>query len=206
MDTSAIARSDFATRLYDKLAGTQEGKNLFLSPFSIRVALAMCAVGARGETRRVMADLIGAPEAVDEQNRQYARLLKSVQGEGDRPFQLVTANALWGQKGYHFNTDFQEAIADFYDGALHEVNFRAQPDEAVRTINTWVSDKTSEKIKELVKRDFIKEDIRLVLTNAIYFKGQWEKVFEKADTRDEDWHGTSILKVPMMHQKGGCLP
>src|SRR5438105_2674484 len=178
MDTAATARSDFATRLYDKLAATQAGKNLFLSPFSIRVALAMCAVGARGETRRVLADLIGAPESVEEQNRLYARLLKSVQGDGDRPFQLVTANALWGQKGYHFNTDFQEAIADFYDGALHEVNFRAKPDEAVRTINAWVSNKTHEKIKELVKQDFISDDTRLVLTNAIYFKGRWEKEFE----------------------------
>src|SRR5947208_6356085 len=95
MENAATAGSDFSTRLYNKLAGTQAGKNLFLSPFSIRVALAMCAVGAKGETRRVLADLIGASESVEEQNRQYARLLKSVQG-GDRPFQLVTANALWG--------------------------------------------------------------------------------------------------------------
>src|SRR6266567_3019599 len=155
MDTSAIARSDFATRLYDKLAGTQAGKNLFLSPFSIRVALAMCAVGARGETRRVLTDLIGAPESVEEQNRQYAELLKSVNGEGERPFQLVTANALWGQQGYHFKPDFKKAIADFYDGAFHEVNFRSSPDEAVKAINAWVSDKTREKIKELIQRDFI---------------------------------------------------
>src|SRR4051812_5638591 len=109
MEKSVTARSDFATRLYDKLAGTQAGKNLFLSPFSIRVALTMCAVGARGETRRVMADLIGAPKSVEEQNRLYARLLKSVHGEGDRPFQLVTANALWGQQGYYFNPDFKRA-------------------------------------------------------------------------------------------------
>jgi serpin B len=95
-----------ATRLYDKLAATQGGKNLFLSPFSIQVALAMCAVGARGETRRVMAELIGAPESVEEQNGQDADLLKSVNGEGERPFQLVTANALWGQQGYHFNPDY----------------------------------------------------------------------------------------------------
>ena len=141
MATTSSVRSDFATHLYDKLAGTQAGKNLFLSPFSIQVALAMCSVGAKGETRQVMADLIGAPVNVDEQNRQYARLLKSVQGDGDRPFQLVTANALWGQQGYHFNTDFQEAIADFYDGALHEVNFSAQPEEAVKAINAWVSGK-----------------------------------------------------------------
>src|SRR5437868_8033018 len=114
MDTTATARSDFATRLYDKLVSAQASKNLFLSPFSIRVALAMCAVGARGETRRVLADLIGAPESVEEQNRQYARLLKSVQGDGDRPFQLVTANALWGQQGYHFKPDFMKAVAEFY--------------------------------------------------------------------------------------------
>lgn len=204
MDTSATARSDFATRLYDKLAGTLAGQNLFLSPFSIRVALAMCAVGAKGETRRVLADLIGAPESVEEQNGLFADLLKSVNGEGERPFQLVTANALWGQQGYRFNPDFQEAIADFYDGALHEVNFHTQPDEAVRTINAWVSGKTREKIKELVRRDSISADTRLVLTNAIYFKGRWEKVFEEPATRDEDWNAPDgIRKVPMMHRTGG---
>src|SRR5262245_52564132 len=138
MNTAALIRSGFATRLYDKLAGSQAGKNLFFSPFSIRVALAMCAVGARGETRRVLADLIGAPQSVEEQNRQYAELLRSVNAEGERPFQLVTANALWGQQGYHFIPEFQKVIADFYDGAFHEVDFRAQPGEAVTTINAWV--------------------------------------------------------------------
>src|SRR5438105_2185618 len=132
MGTSATARNTFAARLYDKLAGAQGGKNLFLSPFSIQVALAMTAVGAKGETRLVLADLIGAPESVEEQNRQYARLLQSVYGEGERPFQLATANALWGQQGHRFRPAFQEAIADCYDGALHAVNFRAQPDEAVK--------------------------------------------------------------------------
>jgi serpin B len=206
MDTTETVRRDFGTRLYDKLTGTHVSKNLFLSPFSIRVALAMCAVGARGETRRVMADLIGAPESIEEQNRQYARLLKSVQGDGDRSFQLVTANALWGQQGYHFKPDYKKAVAEFYGGVFHEINFRAQPDEAVRAINAWVSSKTREKIRQLVKRDFINDDTRLVLTNAIYFKGRWEKEFEEADTRDEDWLGLKgTRKVSMMHQKGGYL-
>jgi serpin B len=135
MDTTTTARNTFVARLYEKLAGIQAGENLFLSPFSIQVALAMCAVGAKGETRQELTDLIGAPESVEEQNRQYAPLLKSIHGEGERPFQLVTANALWGQRGYHFKPAFQEAIADFYDGAMHVVDFCAQPDEAVRTIN-----------------------------------------------------------------------
>jgi serpin B len=200
------ARNTFTARLYDKLADTHAGKNLFLSPFGIQVALAMCALGAKGETRRVLADLIGAPENVDEQNRQYANLLKSIHGDGQRPFQLVTANALWGQQGYRFKAAFQEAIADFYDGALHVVDFRTQPDEAVKTINAWVSDKTSAKINELINRNLIDKDTRLILTNAIYFKGPWEGEFEKANTKDQDWHGPGgISKVPTMHQKGDYL-
>lgn len=205
MKTPETIRNDFATRLYAKLAGTEAGKNLFFSPFSIRVALAMCAVGAKGETRQELIDLIGAPENVDEQNRQYAALLKSVQGEGERPFQLVTANAMWGQQGFHFNTDFQEAIADFYDGALHVVNFQTEPEKAVKTINAWVSDRTRARIKELISRNVINNDTRLILTNAIYFKGRWESVFEKSATRDEDWHGPKTCKVSMMHQKGSYL-
>jgi serpin B len=206
MTTTATVSNDFATRLYDKLAGTQAGKNLFLSPFSIQVALAMCAAGAKGETRRVLANLIGAPETVEEQNRQYAALLQSVHGDGQRPFQLLTANALWGQQDYHFKPDFQEAIADFYDGALHVANFRTQPDEAARTINAWVREKTRDKIRELIQRDFISPDTRLILTNAIYFKGQWDEPFQKASTRKEDWYGPSgTSKVPMMHRSGDYL-
>jgi serpin B len=204
MDTTTSARNTFAARLYEKLAGIQAGENLFLSPFSIQVALAMCAVGAKGETRLVLTDLIGAPESVEEQNRQYADLLKSVNGEGERPFQLVTANALWGQQGYHFNPNYTKAVADFYDGAFNEVNFVALPDEAVKSINAWVRDKTREKIGELIRRDCLNADTRLILTNAIYFKGQWVELFDRASTTDEDWHGPNgIGKVPMMHRKGG---
>jgi serpin B len=206
MDTSATVRSDFAARLSDKLATTHPGKNLFLSPFSIRVALAMCAAGARGETRRVLADLIGAPASVEEQNRQFARLLKSVQGDGDRPFQLATANALWGQQGFRFNPDFKQAVADFYGGAFHEADFRDRPEEAVRAINAWMSGKTREKIKELIHRDFINDDTRLILTNAIYFKGQWEEVFQKHRTSDEDWLSPlGTRRMPTMHRTGGYL-
>jgi serpin B len=86
------------------------------------------------------------------------------------------------------------------------VNFRSKPDEAVHKVNAWVSDKTRDKIKELIKRSLIDKDTRLILTNAIYFKGQWEKEFDKSATRDEDWHGPNAVgKVPMMHREGGFL-
>jgi serpin B len=151
----------------------------------------------------VMADLLGAPESVDEQNPQYAALLKSVNGEGDRLFQLFTANALWGQQGFRFKPDFKKAVANFYDGAFNEVDFLALPDEAVKTINAWVSGKTGGKIKDLIQRDLIDQNTRLILTNAIYFKGKWREEFKKASTRDEDWHGQGATKmVPMMHRSG----
>jgi serpin B len=204
MDTAATVRGDFATRLYDRVARTRPGKNLFLSPFSIQVALAMCAAGARGPTRQVMAELIGAPANVEEQNRQYAELLKAVNAEEERTIQLLTANALWWQAGYHFNPDYKQAIADFYGGAFNEVDFVGRPDEAVRTINAWVEDTTREKIKDLIRRDVISSDTRLILTNAIYFKGQWASVFRRDRTTDEDWHGPGgTRKVPTMHQGGG---
>jgi serpin B len=205
MDTAATVRNNFATRLYDKLADAEAGKNLFFSPFSIQMALAMTAVGARGETRRVMADLIGAPENVDDQNQEYVKLLKSINGDGERPFQLNTANALWGQQGYHFKADFKQAVADFYDGTLQEVDFRGRPDEAVKTINGWVSDRTHARIKDLIQRILINHETCLILTDAIYFKGQWEAQFEQTDTREEEWHGPEIFTVPMMHRGGGYL-
>jgi serpin B len=197
------ARSDFAVRLYEKVADNEEGKSLFLSPFSIQVALAMCAAGARGDTRKVLADLLGAPDDAEEQNRQYAALLKSVIGKGYRPFELLTANALWAQHDYRLKPAYRKAIADCYGGSLNELDFASRPDEAVKTINSWVSHKTRAKITELVSPIVIKKAL-LVLTNAIYFKGKWAHEFVKAWTTDEDWYGPSgTAQVPTMHREGG---
>jgi serpin B len=200
MNAAANSSSDFATVLYTKLAGTPAAKNLFFSPFSIRVALAMCAVGARGETRQVLTELIGVPENVEEQNLQFAKLLDSIYGAGKQPFLLNMANALWGQEGYPFKSDFQETIADFYYGALHQVNFRTQPDAAVKTINDWASEKTEARITQLINRRQVDDDTRLVLTNVIYFMGRWDEPF-KRPRREVSWHGPDgPTKVPMMHQ------
>ena len=205
MDNPAITRSDFANRLYSKLTGTHAGENMFFSPFSIEIALAIAAVGARGETRQEMIELIGAPESIDEQNQLYARLLNSVYGDSKQPFELIVANAFWGQRGYSFNPAFQEAIAEFYDAALHVVDFHAQPADAVKAINSWVNEKTRGKIRDVINRSFINNDTRLIITNAVYFKGTWVKVFERDSTTDEIWHGPTTSTVQMMHQKAGYL-
>jgi serpin B len=206
MLTTASARPDFAVRLYDKLASTQAGQNLFLSPFSIQVALAMCAAGARGETRKAIGELIGAPHSLDEQNRQYAEWIRSVGGQGQRHIHLAIANALWRQQGLRLQPDYQKTVADFYDGACNEVDFLSMPDQAVQTINAWVETRTAGTIRDLIGRDLIGRDTRLILTNAIYFKGKWDREFDPRDTQDEDWHGPrGVRKVPMMQQRQGCL-
>jgi serpin B len=203
-----MVRTDFATKLFEKLASAQAGRDLFLSPFSIQVALAMCAAGAKSQTRRVLADLIGAPVSVAEQNRQYAALLESVNTHegGERHVQWTSANSLWVQQGSRLQPDYQKAVADFYDSACNELDFRALPDQAVKSINAWALGKTAGKIKELIRRQLISADTRLILTNAIYFKGKWASEFDKTQTTDEDWHGASgVRKVAMMHQRRGYL-
>jgi serine protease inhibitor len=114
--------SDFATRLLKTLADREADQNLIASPFSIQVGLAMCAVGANGDTRKVMTELIDAPANLDEQNRRYAAWLKSING-GDRRSQLITVNALWGQHGYRFHPEFKKTLAQFYHSTFAEVDW-----------------------------------------------------------------------------------
>jgi serpin B len=190
MVPTSAARSNFAARLRDRLSETNAGENFFFSPLSIEIALAMCAAGARGATRDALADLLGLPDDVDEQNQNYARLLGSFGGSSNRAVELVIANAIWCQ---------------YYRGLCTEINFRS-PRQAVETINTWVSDQTRQKIKNLLTPELINADTELVLTNAIYFKGEWENQFEQKMTRNERWLGRDgAPDIPLMRRTGGYL-
>lgn len=206
MTTTETARAQFFARLYGALAKAQTGTNVFLSPFSIQTALAMCAAGAKGATRQALADLIGAPAQVDAQNRQYAETLKSFNEAAAANVQWTVANALWSQQGVHLEPAYKKVIADCYGGTYDELDFQTRPDQAVQTINAWVARATAGKIKELMTRDLIAPDTRLVVTNAVHFKGRWDSPFDKNHTWDEDWHGAGAArKVPMMQQTTACL-
>jgi serpin B len=203
--TTATAQSAnfFASALYAKLKA--EPGNLFFSPFSVSVALGMAAAGARGETEKALAGVLGVPQALTERNRHYASLLQEANGGEDRPFELTTANALWGQAGYRFDPAFQEAIQAYYGGVFREVDFRDRPDEAVQAVNDWTSAQTRGKIPRLITLDVINADTRLVLTNAVYFKGKWAEEFDKARTQEEDFYGFAARsRAAMMHREGGC--
>jgi serpin B len=201
--TTARDANTFASRLYHKLAQSQTG-NVFLSPYSVQVALGMCLAGARGETRRVLSELLSVPEERNEQLHLFEDLLREVHGHGSaRDYELITANALWMHKSYPSIRDYVETVKKSFHGSLNLVDYRTAPDDAVQQINAWVDENTRHKIPTIISRDLIDDDTRLVLTNAIYFKGLWHKAFNKEDTRQDTWHnGNTHYPTWMMHNLG----
>ncbi len=127
-------------------------------------------------------------------------------GPAKRPFELVVANALWGQKGFPFRPEFIERTGKFYGAALTEVDYKTAAEQARQTINAWVEKQTNDKIKDLIPGGALNQDTRLVLTNAVYFKGKWSDPFEAAATRDRPFHllpggdGAKTVQAPMMHK------
>jgi serpin B len=202
-DTAVVSGNNaFAFDLYGQLRST-EG-NLFFSPYSISAALAMTSAGARGQTLDEMTKAMHYPEQeqLHPGFKSLGARLNGAPGE-KRGYQLSTANALWGQKNYGFKAEFLQLTRDHYGAGLQEVNF-AQPEEARKTINAWVEKETKDKIKDLIKPGNITVDTRLVLTNAIYFRGDWVSQFKKDQTKEEPFFlaDGKQVKTPLMHQKG----
>jgi serpin B len=95
---------------------------------------------------------------------------------------LAVANRLWGQKNYDFHQDFLKLTHDHYGAGLKEVDFIQAAEAARQEINAWVTEQTKDKIKGLLPPGVLDKDTRLVLTNAIYFKGSWQRAFARAAT------------------------
>jgi serpin B len=204
-DVDAVVKGDteFALDLYARLRA-REG-NLFFSPSSISTALAMTYAGARGETATQMAKTLHISLPQDRLSPATGSLLQHLNRVGQKQgSQLNVANALWGQLGYHFRPEFLKLTRDSYGAGLNQVDFARQPEAARQTINAWVEKQTRDKIKELLQPDVITADARLVLTNAIYFKGDWARKFKKELTKSEPFQVTPSRKVdvPMMRQVG----
>lgn len=206
-DRAAVAQGDnqFALDLYAKLRG--EDGNLFFSPYSISTALAMTRAGARGDTAAEMDKVMHFTLPQEKLHSAFAALIKEVNGDPadkKRGYQLNTANALWGQKDFGFKADFLKLVKDDYGAGLNELDFIGAPEPARQTINGWVEKQTQNKIKDLLKQGDVTPDTRLVLTNAIYFKGDWASQFKKDQTKDEPFHLGADKKAdaPLMHQQG----
>ena len=194
--------SAFAFDLYQALR--EMDGNLFYSPYSISVALAMTYAGARGETESQMADTLLFALHQDRLHPALNALDLALasRGSDEEGFQLNIANAIWGQSGYGFEPDFLDVLALNYGAGLRTMNFADSPEESRGAINDWVAESTEDRIRDLIPEGGVTGNTRLVLTNAIYFNAAWENAFRKEATRDRAFHlldGTSV-QAPMMTQ------
>ncbi len=202
-DRAVLVEGDnaFAVDLYGRLRN-QPG-NLFFSPESISTALAMAYAGARGDTASEMAKTLHFTLPPEQLHPAMGALLSDLNA-AHAGYQLSIANALWAQRGYTFLPDFLKVMNNDYGAGLNQVDFKSSTEAARLTINHWVEQKTANKIQDLLQPGTLKPSTRLVLTNAIYFKGDWQTQFDKAQTKDEDFHLSSAQtkKTPLMHREG----
>jgi serpin B len=207
-ETLVDGNNEFALELYRQLSDGDDG-NLFFSPYSLSVALAMTYAGAEGATREQMAETLNFILEEEDLHAAFNKLAIELakRGEGNKSedeegFKLNVVNAIWGQVEYEFLSDYLDTLAVNYDAGLRLLDFVSDPEACRRTINEWVSEQTEGKIEDLIKEGIISELTRLVLTNAIYFNAAWDKPFDEDKTSDGIFYlpdGTTVT-VPMMHQ------
>lgn len=195
------AGNAFALDLYRHAAGS-EG-NLFFSPYSAHVALAMTLAGARGETAEEMAKVLRLEGTGDEAFGALAEALAEASKRGDRElFQLSVANALWGQRGFPFDAGYIRLLEGTYRAKFEALDFARATEAARAAINRWTAERTANKIPELLAEGILHPLVRLVLTNAVYFRSAWEHPFEPGDTKEGPFRLADgrTVQVPFMRQ------
>lgn len=191
------ANTAFAVDLYQQLKG-QPG-NLFFSPYSISSALAMTYAGARGQTESEMAKVLHFGPGQTNVHSDFRALTDRINDlQRINRIKLLTANSLWYQHDYRFTDAFMKLVHRDYHAEVRPVDFAKAPDAAVNDINSWIDHTTDGKIQNVVEG--LDPSTRLVLCNAIYFKGKWETQFDPANTRPAPFYVSSneTVTVPMM--------
>lgn len=195
-----IANTEFGFKLFSEVVKQNPRQNIFISPASVALALAMVYNGARGETQQAIMDALEIRGmSLDEVNRANAAL-RTALTNSDPKVQLVIANSLWAKQGITFEPEFLQRNQDFYQADVTKLDFNDP--RAVAIINGWVSKQTRGKINQIIQQ--INSLATLFLLNAIYFKGYWSVPFDKTKTKGDifttlDGHQK---KHPMMAQSG----
>ena len=175
-------------------------KNVFISPLSISLALAMTYNGANGDTRTEMQNTLRFPDLQPEEINGYFQTLSNALLNLDPTVKLGIANSIWYRQGFDVLPDFLSVNKNYYNAEVRPLDF-GDPASA-NTINHWVAEKTNDKITKVI--DAISDDQVMFLINAIYFKGQWTYGFDKKATADGTFHTSPGIQstIPFMHQKG----
>jgi len=186
--------------LYSKFNESEEG-NIFYSPYSIFSALAMTYEGAKGQTAEEMKSVFYFPENYI-LRPNFAAIYNGI-NQGSKSYELRTGNALWGQIDFPFLEDYINNVGTYYGGKIANVDFVNETEKTRQIINSFIEEQTNDKIKEVIPQGYLDPLTRLVLTNAIYFLGEWEQKFDKSDTDEKNFSITpeNVVKTPMMHME-----
>ena len=194
----------FAFDLYRRLAAdpAHAGGNLFFSPYSISSALAITYEGARGTTADEIGAVLHLPTN-DTLRREGFAAIDAGLNRGSGNYTLRTANALWAEETHSFLPEYIETAARWYGANATSLDFINDSEGSRETINRWVENETEDKIRDLLPSGSIDPLTRLVITNAIYFKGTWVERFDPAETMEEEFRvgPNETVTVPMMHGK-----
>ncbi|XP_039378489.1 serpin B6-like [Mauremys reevesii] len=180
MDNLSKSNTTFALNLFKKLSENASSQNLFFSPLSISSALSMVFLGAKGNTAAQMAKVLALDKA-EEIHDGYQSLISEINKPGTN-YVLRIANRLYGEKTFTFLATFIDSCQKFYHAELKQLDFSRAAEDSRKYINAWVEEKTEGKIQNLLAQGVVDSMTRLVLVNAIYFKGNWATPFNKGRT------------------------
>ncbi|NWW88345.1 ILEU inhibitor, partial [Rhynochetos jubatus] len=214
MENLRNANSRFALDLFRRFNETNPTGNVFFSPVSVSAALAMVLLGAKGNTEVQMLKVTLAAasslllfqtlrfDAVEDIHSRFQTLTMDI-NRSNAPYLLRLASQLFGEKSYSFLPDFLTNTRKLYGADLATVDFLQACDEARKEINQWVEEKTEGKIPHLLSEGSVDNMTKLVLVNAIYFKGNWAEKFNEANTTDMPFrlNKNERRTVKMMYQK-----
>ncbi|XP_008065456.1 serpin B10 [Carlito syrichta] len=223
MDSITASINQFALNFSKKLAESAEGKNIFFSPWSIATSLAMAYLGTKGPTAAQMAqvlqfnrdqDVKSGPESekkrkmesnlgkVEEIHSDFQKLISEIL-KPSNAYILKTANGIYGEKTYPFHIKYLEDMKTYFGAEPQSVNFVGAPDQIRKDINSWVESQTEGKILNLLPDDAVDSTTRMVLVNALYFKGTWEHKFLEQNTIEKPFriNKTTSKPVQMMSMK-----
>ncbi|EDL32351.1 serpin B9 isoform X1 [Mus musculus] len=182
MNTLSEGNGTFAIHLLKMLCQSNPSKNVCYSPASISSALAMVLLGAKGQTAVQISQALGLNK--EEGIHQGFQLLLRKLNKPDRKYSLRVANRLFADKTCEVLQTFKESSLHFYDSEMEQLSFAEEAEVSRQHINTWVSKQTEGKIPELLSGGSVDSETRLVLINALYFKGKWHQPFNKEYTMD----------------------
>jgi len=168
--------NQFAFDFYSKMDESEEG-NVFFSPYSIFSALAMTYEGAKGLTAEEMKSVFHFPE-VNVLRPYFAALYNGI-NQGNKEYELKTGNALWVQNNFLLLEDYTSRVENYYGSKVTNLDFVKETEKSRQTINNYIENQTNDIIKDLIPFGALNPMTRMVLTNAIYFKGEWERIFDE---------------------------